>query len=82
MRDADPRYYRVPTGGELRAMRTALGLTQPEVSAHVDVGVKTIQKWENERVSPRVEALRDLIGFYRVRMMAEAGAAGRLPADD
>jgi transcriptional regulator with XRE-family HTH domain len=71
---SEPRHYRVPTGGELRAIRTSVGLSQKEVARRVDIGAKTLRRWENDKSAPTADKLRELLAFYRI-----TGETGQAP---
>lgn len=46
------------TGGELRARRIALGLTQSELAEALEVSANTVARWEREEVG--VPGMTDL----------------------
>ncbi len=48
------------TGREIRELRKKLGLTQEELARLLGVGFTTVNRWENEKVQPRGQALRML----------------------
>jgi transcriptional regulator with XRE-family HTH domain len=44
-------------GNNLQALREAAGLSQSELAEKSGISVKTIQNWEIDRNSPRMDAL-------------------------
>jgi transcriptional regulator with XRE-family HTH domain len=72
-----PISYRIPTGGELRALRTAADLTQAQAARRAGIGTGTLRKWETEQTSPRCADVRELLAIYRIqRETGEAPNAG------
>jgi DNA-binding transcriptional regulator YiaG len=46
-----PKYV-PPTGEQIRALRTALGMTQPTFARQIEVGEVQVSVWENKHKSP------------------------------
>lgn len=50
----------------LRAFRQAVGMTQAEVAAHVEVGYQTYMRWERGDTEPTYSQLLDLAAVFGV----------------
>lgn len=61
----------IPTGGELRVIRDALGLTRKEVQEKTGIKPRTLGNWEAEDTYPRANDLRRLLALYRVEARDE-----------
>lgn len=65
-------------GQQLYTTRTALGMTQDDMAAMVNVDKQTISNWECERTRPwpnkAVEVLTKLLELYRAPLPAPARA--------
>ena len=60
-----------PSPGWVKALRAALGMTQRELGATLNVGGLTVSRWERGQVRPGPAAVRALRDLRRQR--AEAG---------
>lgn len=56
------------TALRLAACRRASGLTQPELAARADVGMRTVLRMEDGRTDQPVHALRACAGVLGVRL--------------
>jgi putative transcriptional regulator len=65
--DADPRAYRVhvPTKIDVKGLREALGMTQPEFAARYGFKLATLRDWEQKRSQPVEHARAYLLVIQR-----------------
>lgn len=63
--------WRIPTCGELRAMRHAVGLTQTDVHDLIGVKQRTLSGYENGERQPPIDVARELITLYETVAMAD-----------
>jgi len=56
--------YVLPTGQELRELRILSGLTIREAADRAGVSTNSIQRWENDEITPRIGDARTLLEIY------------------
>ena len=50
----------------IKALRTALGMTQVDLAAALGVSKQCVSNWENDNIQPSVEMLARIARFFRV----------------
>ncbi len=71
MTDGDPNWYsdeNATFGDRLAAARESQGLSAKSLSNKMGVGLKTIEKWENDVSEPRANKLQMLSGVLNVSL--------------
>jgi putative transcriptional regulator len=62
---------------DVRAIRTKLGLSQSEFSAHYRISLRTLQQWEQGRREPEGAVLAHLTVIGRAPQAAAAALGGK-----
>ena len=70
------------TGGRIRALRKARGLTQGELAARIDMKKSIVSDWESGKREPKMEALRRIAAALDADVGALIGLAVPGPSPD
>lgn len=58
----------IKTGENIKNWRTYHGFSQSDLSKVLYVSKNSIHKWESGEIAPRVDALVEMVGLFRVRL--------------
>lgn len=69
-----PRFFRLPTPTDLRAMRRACGMTQLEVGEELGVNGAQVAHWEHADTRPLLSNLERLLAVYTLNWPTDGGS--------